>query len=100
MAFYRIFSPKEPALFEHNCAQRSREIVIRTGSEEQLVLVAILSQPVAEIDSPKLFNVDRRASAVPDRTHELPGNGIEAVDGATVRNASGAAGDINTVADT
>jgi hypothetical protein len=71
-------------LCEYNRAERSREIIVGTGSEEQPILGAIVSKAIAEVDSPKLVNPDRLASGVLDRAHELPSDGIEAVNSATV----------------
>jgi hypothetical protein len=81
----RLYHPSQESHYVNTIEpERSREIIVGTGSEEQPILGAIVSKAIAEVDSPKLVNPDRLASGVLDRAHELPSDGIEAVNSATV----------------
>src|SRR6266567_7961461 len=77
-------SQPRSALLEDDLPEQSRQIVVRTGGKEERVLVAIRAEAITEVDRPKLVNVDYIAIGVLNGTHELPVDGVEGVDGASI----------------
>src|ERR1700730_11769703 len=67
-------------LFERDYAERSCEIIVRTGGEEKLVLRAIVGRSSTKFNSPKLVDVNRFAVGILDGAHELPRYAVEGVD--------------------
>src|ERR1700737_5204610 len=71
-------------LLERDYAERSCQVIGRTGSEEKLVGRAIVCRSPTKFNSPKLVDVNRFAVGVLDGAHELPRYAVEGVDSAGV----------------
>src|SRR5215469_2366836 len=73
-------------LLEHDRAKHTIYVVVGPRGEEQFICRSIVChrQPVAEINCPKLIDVDDPAACVPYSANRGSGNGIEGVDGAAV----------------
>src|SRR6202022_4474162 len=71
-------------LLERDYAERSCQVIGRTGSEEKLVGRAIVCRSSTKFNSPKLVDENRFAVGVLDGAHELSRYAVEGVDSAGV----------------
>src|ERR1700691_104264 len=79
---------------KHDLAKSSIQIVLGTSGEEKVILRAIGSGSAAKLNAPELVDGDLFSVGVFERSDQLPGFKIEAVDGSTVgvvRNQQGIA---------
>jgi hypothetical protein len=71
-------------LLERDYAERSSQVIVRTGSEEKLVGRAIVWRSSTKFNPPKLVDVNRFTAGVLDGADELPRYAVEGVDSAGV----------------
>src|SRR5579863_3251664 len=71
-------------LFKRDHTEQTVHVVVGSGSEEQLIRLAIVRSAPAELDSPKLVNLNRLACGILDRTYKLPSLEIKSIDGSGV----------------
>src|ERR1700730_10238694 len=71
-------------LLKRENAERSSQVIVRTGSEEKLVGRAIVCRSSTKFNPPKLVDVNRFTAGVLDGADELPSYAVEGVDRAGV----------------
>src|SRR5271154_2601906 len=69
-------------ILKRNHAERPGEIVVGTSGEVKPVRGAVRRRSSAKLDAPDLVDVNHVALGVFQRADELPGDGVESVDGA------------------
>ena len=82
-------------LLEYDGTEQADDTVVWPGGEEQGVLGTVGSEPIAEVDCPKLRNDDGIARGVTNRANKIAGDGVERVDGSGI----GVIGDQQRVAE-
>src|ERR1700738_999060 len=71
-------------LLERDYAERSSQVIVRTGSEEKLVDHTIVCRSSTKFNPPKLVDVNRFPAGVLDGADELPRYAVEGVDSAGI----------------